>query len=85
MHPMFLDRPFQLEHLELTNRNVADGHVRIERQRRLVANLQQAGRDADQALILLSELQKSLALHIQRRDRILCEQGNEAMIRRRGS
>jgi hypothetical protein len=75
MRPTVLDRPLQLEHFELANRNVADGQVRIERQRRLVAELQQAGRDADQALVLLSELHKSLALHIQRRDRVLCELG----------
>ena len=75
MHPMILDRPLQLEYLELTNRHVAEGQKRIERQRGFVVRLQEAGRDADQALILLSEFQQSLALHIQRRNRILSDLG----------
>jgi hypothetical protein len=75
MRPIFIDRRHTQEYLELTNRHVVECEKRIERQRRLAAKLQRGGRDAGQALTLLCELQKSLALHIQRRDRMLCELG----------
>jgi hypothetical protein len=71
MQQSILDRGLELEHLELANRHMAEGQERFERQRRLVARLQEAGRDTKQALILLSELEQTLALFTQTRDRIL--------------
>jgi hypothetical protein len=75
MQQTILDRGLGLEHLELANRHVAAGQERLERQRRLVARLQDAGRDTDQALVFLSELEQTLALFTQTRNRLLSDLG----------
>jgi hypothetical protein len=62
-------------HLELANKQVAEGHRRVEAQVGLVARLKRDGHDALQARMLLQQFKTSLALQVEARDRIAQELG----------
>jgi hypothetical protein len=69
------DRATALRHLELANGHVAEGFRRVEKQAALIAGLERDGHDTVQANDLLEQLETTLALQIEHRDRIVRELG----------
>ena len=74
------DRAISLRHLALANGHVAKGFRRVERQAALIAKLERDGHDTVQANGLLEQLETTLALQIEHRDRILQELGGRTGI-----
>ena len=68
-----IDRAAATEHLKLAERHVVEGRRRVDAQVSLLARLEGNGRPVEQAKMLLRELQATLALHVQSRDRIARE------------
>ena len=58
------------EHMAMSDRHVALGAQHIERQRKLVAELERDGHDTALAKWLLRQLEELQVLHIQTRDRL---------------
>jgi hypothetical protein len=69
----FINRDTAQEHLELVERHVVEGRLRVAAQVALTARLEGQGRDTDQAKMLLHRLEETLALQIQTRSRIAQE------------
>jgi len=65
-----VDRATLSEHLAQAERQVAEGVLRIARQREVVADLERTGLDTKEARTLLAELQSLQALHVADRDRL---------------
>jgi hypothetical protein len=63
------------QHLELANKQVSEGHRRVEAQIWLVARLERGGHDTFQARMLLGQFETSLALQVEARDCIVQELG----------
>jgi len=76
---MPVERAIAAEHLELANRHVAEGQRRVEAQLTLIARLERDGHDSGPARELLRQFEKTLALQMETRDRIVEElrQGRE--------
>jgi hypothetical protein len=74
----FIDRAAARQHLELAKRHVADGQLRVTAQLALVARLERQGYDTHQAKTLLHQLEETLSLQLQTRDRI-AEELSEGM------
>jgi hypothetical protein len=68
-----IDRALAREHLELAERHVAEGQLRVIAQLALVAKLERRGLKIKEANTLLHRLEETLALHVQHRDRIAQE------------
>jgi hypothetical protein len=66
------------EHLALAREHIEQGEKSIERQRRVVADLQNDGHAASQACKLLTQFQELQALHIADRDRLERELADNA-------
>jgi hypothetical protein len=56
-----MDRALELEHLRKANEDIANAHVRIDRQCELVARLQEHGHDPTMAESVLQTMRDSLA------------------------
>ena len=65
-----IDRAVAREHLELAERHVAEGQLRVISQLALVAKLERGGLKIKEANTLLHRFEETLALHVQYRDRI---------------
>jgi hypothetical protein len=63
----FIDRAVAREHLELAERHVAEGQLRVTSQLALLSRLERHGHDTHQAKTLLYQLEESLALQMQTR------------------
>ena len=74
MHPT-VDRVVARQHLQLANKHVSEGRLRVEAQRALVARLERDGHDTLKAKTLLEQFQTTLALQVESRDRIVQELG----------
>jgi hypothetical protein len=72
MHSI-LDRDVALHHLELANEHVLEGQQRVEAQLDLMFKLERRGHDTLQAKMLLEQFERTLALQIDTRDRIMRE------------
>ena len=68
-----MDRAILLDHLALAERHVAEGDRHLMRQREIVAEIEEAGRDSALARGLLLTFEGSQATHIADRDRLLRE------------
>ena len=68
-----MNKAMILEHLTLTERHIAEGHQRIERQLQIIRELQNDGRDLATAMSLLTQFEELLLLHIKDRDRARAE------------
>ena len=58
------------DHLALAERHVAEGERHVAEQRARVEALQRDGHDTTQSLMLLSQFQEVLELHVSDRDRL---------------
>jgi regulator of protease activity HflC (stomatin/prohibitin superfamily) len=67
------DQHMAEQHLACAERNVARGRSSIERQSRLVAELERDGHDATKAKSLLAAFRDVQAQHEAHRDRLLAE------------
>jgi hypothetical protein len=65
-----IDPEQTIAHLEQAERHVREGSLRLERQRALLAELEEAGHPTDQAKILLEEFELALASQVDNRDRL---------------
>ena len=74
MEPI-VDRAAARQHLELANKQVAEGHRCVEAQVALVARLERDGHDTFQARMLLEQFKMTLALQVETRDCIVQELG----------
>jgi hypothetical protein len=72
-----MDRAAKLDQLVQAEAHVAKGQDHISRQREIIAGLKQNGTDAATAELLLHRFEEAQALHIEHRDRILAELGND--------
>jgi hypothetical protein len=70
-----VDRETARQHLELANKHVAGGERRVEAQTALLAKLKRDGHDTTQAIAFLEQLERTLALQVQTRERIVGELG----------
>jgi hypothetical protein len=68
-----IDRGLGCEHLELAERHVAQGKLRVTAQWALVAKLERRGLEINSANALLHQFEETLALHVEHRDRIAQE------------
>jgi len=64
-----MNKAMIVEHLTLAERHIAEGEQRIERQRQIVRELHNDGRDLATAMILLTQFEELHLLHIKDRDR----------------
>jgi hypothetical protein len=71
-----MDRVMLKEHLAQVEEHIIKGEQHLARQRELVAQLEQHGRDSDQARHLLLQFEQLQDLHIADRDRLLKELGS---------
>jgi hypothetical protein len=69
----FIDRAAAREHLELVERRLVEGRLRVAAQLALTARFERQGRDIRQAKMLLHQLEETLALQAQTRNRIAQE------------
>jgi hypothetical protein len=72
----FIDRAVASEHLELAKKHVAEGQLRVTAQLALMARLERQRHPVDQAKMLLYQLEETLALQVQTRDRLAQELGD---------
>jgi hypothetical protein len=70
-----MDRAMLVEHLEKAERHVALGEEHLERQRRVVAERQRQGLDANEAVDLLMRFEQLQTMHVAGRDRLRAELG----------
>jgi hypothetical protein len=70
MEPYESDPAQTLSHLEEAERHVREGAGRVERQRELVARLQQGGHPTEEPEALLAQFDETLAAHIESLDRL---------------
>ena len=68
-----VDRDVARHHLELASKHVLEGQQPVEAQLDLVFKLERRGRDTLQAKMLLEQFERTLALQIETRDRIMRE------------
>ena len=68
-----MDRAMLERHLAQAERHIAEGTVHVGRQREIVVELANDGRDLESAQALLVQFQTMLAHHIADRDRIRAE------------
>jgi hypothetical protein len=78
----FIDRTLAREHFELAKKHVAEGERRVDAQIALVARLERDGHDASAARALLYQLEQTLSLQIENRDRV-AQELEEGISRRR--
>jgi hypothetical protein len=67
-----MDQGALKQHLAQTERHIARGVVHLARQRELIAELDQAGLDTEEARAILDTLIATQVLHEQDRQRLLC-------------
>jgi hypothetical protein len=65
-----MDQALQ-QHLAQTERHIARGEVHLARQRALIAELDRAGHDTEEARAILDSLMETQVLHEQDRERLL--------------
>ena len=70
-----MDRTLLKQHLARAERHLAEGQAHIEKQRAIIATLEQRGQDAGMARELLANLLRTQELHEQNREQILRELG----------
>ena len=68
-----MDRQTMLKHLAMVERHVAEGEIRLSRQRALIAELDRDGHDTADARAILATIRETQRLHVEDRDRILKE------------
>jgi hypothetical protein len=68
-----INRAAAREHLQVAERHVAQGQLRVTAQLALLARLERQGYDTHQAKTLLYQLEETLALQLETRDRIAQE------------
>lgn len=59
-----------VEHLAMAERHVSEGLAHVERQKRIIADLERDGHDAGEARALLESFVELQELHEQDRDRL---------------
>jgi hypothetical protein len=73
-----IDPAVARKHLELAEKHIAEGQLRVAAQLELVARLQRHGHETQEAKTLLHLLEQILALEVRTRDRLAGE-GTEGM------
>jgi hypothetical protein len=68
-----MSHEMELRHLELANRHIAEGELRIAEQRARIARLERDGRDKTASIKLLNIFEETLELMMRHRDLILRE------------
>lgn len=68
-----MDRSTQLTSIEMAQRHVTEGQRRVDKQERLVAELDRDGHDTTEARKLLGNLHITQKLHLEHRNRLLRE------------
>jgi len=68
-----MDRALLKLHLDLAEKHIAEGTEHVERQRRIVEELQRGGEDIRKSADLLELFEETLRTHIDERDRLLEE------------
>ena len=68
-----IDRALAREHLELAERHVAEGQLRVIAQLALVAKLERRGSKSRRPTRCFTSSKRLLALHVQHRDRLAQE------------
>ena len=66
-----MDRKMELDHLAVAERAVAQGERHIEREERMIADLDRDGHDTTQARALLATYRLTQADHVAHRNRLL--------------
>jgi len=72
-----MNKAMIVEHLTLAERHIAEGQQRIERQRQIIRELHNDGRDLATAMALLTQFEELQSLHIKDRDRARAELVNQ--------
>ena len=68
-----MSKEMELRHLELANRHIAEGQLRIAEQKARIEGLEQGGHDTTASNELLRVLEESLELMMRHRDLIVRE------------
>jgi hypothetical protein len=68
-----MDRELLKQHLDLAEKHIAEGIAHVERQRRIVEELQRGGEDIRRSADLLELFEETLRTHIDERDRLVAE------------
>jgi hypothetical protein len=65
-----MDRAMWQRHLAVAERHLVEAQRHVTRQREIVAELEQGGYDTTMAKTLLIQLEETLKLHLEHRDRL---------------
>jgi hypothetical protein len=65
-----MDRAMWERHLAIAERHVGEARGHISHQRQIIAELEQGGHDTTMARAILTQLEATLKLHIEDRDRL---------------
>jgi hypothetical protein len=68
-----MDRAMWQRHLAIAERHVGEARGHISHQRQIVAELEQGGHNTTMAKAILRQLEATLKLHIENRDRLQAE------------
>jgi hypothetical protein len=63
-----MDRQTMLKHLAMVERHVAEGEIRLSRQRALIAELDRDGHDTADARAILATIRETQRLHVEDRE-----------------
>ena len=80
-----MDRHMVLDHLALAERHIAEGKIIIDRQRNLIAHLEQGGHDTALSRELLSQFFHTQKSHEEDRERLRRELAKLGAEKPRGS
>ena len=76
-----MDQGTLQQHLAQAERHIARGVVHLARQRELIAKLDRAGHDTEEARTILDSLMETQVLHEQDRERLLCLASQRTIVR----
>jgi hypothetical protein len=65
-----MNRDLLKDHLAQAERRIAEGRDHVERQRQIVEEVVRGGEDARRSTALLELFEKTLAAHVEERDRL---------------
>ena len=70
-----MDRETLQRHLELAEKQIAEGQLHVDNQTRIVAELERDGHDVTEARRMLALFEQTQRMHVEDRDRIVKDLG----------